>query len=413
MLNRGVSDAISEAEAIRWLCDGAFSRGRAGRIGVELEWILHDPRRPGSRSAVAEVMARLAPGGLDLPAGGRVSFEPGGQVELSTRPAAGVGECLRAAAADLLVLREFVAGTGLVMVGQGLDPRPPKRLVENARYAALESHYDQFGDMGRLWMCNTASIQVNIDAGDDSDGWSGWRRRWWLANSLGPVLLAMFANSPGTRSQSERQVVRFHTDPTRSDPMALHGDPRLVWANYVLDAYVVGIPAPEPQSWQRPVPPMTMREWLRHDMPRPAGRDDLSTHLMTIAPPVIPRGYLELRMMDAQTSDNWVVPIVVVGALIDDPIGSERAAQIAAMLKLPEFRGDWLSAAYLGMNSDTLAAAANACFEVVVDTLPRLAVPPWAQQVVSAFIRAGAPHPRPAIPSQDQGGERSCSPHPS
>src|SRR6476619_6513430 len=100
MLNRCVGGAISEAEAIQWLCDRAFSPGQAGRIGVELEWILHDPRHPCSLSAVAAAMARLAPGGLRLPAGGQVSFEPGGQVELSTRPAAGIGECLQAVATD-------------------------------------------------------------------------------------------------------------------------------------------------------------------------------------------------------------------------------------------------------------------------------------------------------------------------
>ena len=43
-----------------------------------------------------------------------------------------------------------------------------------------------------------------------------------------------------------------------------------------------------------------MRHWLRGDGPRAATQADLDYHLSTLFPPVRPRGFLELRVIDAQ-----------------------------------------------------------------------------------------------------------------
>ena len=41
---------------------------------------------------------------------------------------------------------------------------------------------------------------------------------------------------------------------------------------------------------------------------RPPG-SDLSYHLSTLFPPVRPRGHLEVRVIDAQPGDGWIVPL--------------------------------------------------------------------------------------------------------
>ena len=73
----------------------------------------------------------------------------------------------------------------------------------------------------------------------------------------------------------------------------------------------------------------------RADLPRlgtrqglPPTADDLSYHMSTLFPPVRPRGHLELRMIDAQPGDGWIVPTAVVSALVDDP-GPAQAAMAA------------------------------------------------------------------------------------
>ena len=49
---------------------------------------------------------------------------------------------------------------------------------------------------------------------------------------------------------------------------------------------------------------------------RPPTAGDLEYHLSTLFPPVRPRGHFELRMIDAQPGDGWVVPLAVASALL-------------------------------------------------------------------------------------------------
>jgi glutamate--cysteine ligase len=251
-----VNKALSETEAEEIIFSTSFDREQVGRIGAELEWIVLDPGDPHRRIAIKELQSVLDTERAALPGGGLITFEPGGQLELSTRPFANLAGCLEAARADMHTVESRLAEAGLILYGTGLDGREPQMMAEHPRYAALESHYGQFGRMGRLMMANSASVQINVDAGDGTDGWRGRSRRWLLANYLGLLLTAIFANSAGPASspaQSRRQVIRFQTDPTRTDPLALDIEPRKAWARYAMDALVVGIPQDPPRPWSPPV----------------------------------------------------------------------------------------------------------------------------------------------------------------
>ena len=92
--------------------------------------------------------------------------------------------------------RETVRRPGLARQGYGYDPlRPPRRVLELPRYTAMEEFFDRSGPWGREMMCNTASVQVCLDAGRDTAATGGYRWRWRLAHQVGPVLVAAFANS--------------------------------------------------------------------------------------------------------------------------------------------------------------------------------------------------------------------------
>ena len=203
------------------------------------------------------------------------------------------------------------------------------------RYAAMEKFFDREGPWGRRMMCGTASVQVCLDAGDDSAGQSGYRARWRLLHAIGPVLVAAFANSPlrvgrPTGWRSGRQQVWANMDPGRTRAPVLEaadGDPRDAWAAYALDAELMCVREPGSQDWTAP-PGVTFRDWLRDGGSgslRAPTAQDLDYHLSTLFPPVRPHGHLELRMIDAQPGDGWIVPAAVVTALADD----ERAADAA------------------------------------------------------------------------------------
>ena len=95
--------------ARRHLRDHAFERS-AGRVGVELEWLAapaSDPTRACDFSTV------LTASDVALPNGSRVTFEPGGQPELSSLPFPTVGATCEAVAADLSVFRRALARRGV------------------------------------------------------------------------------------------------------------------------------------------------------------------------------------------------------------------------------------------------------------------------------------------------------------
>ncbi len=124
-------------------------------------------------------------------------------------------------------------------------------------------------------MCGTASVQVCLDAGDDSDGPSGYRQRWRLVHAIGPVLVAAFANSPLREGKptgwvSSRQQVWARMDPGRTRPPRPTSDPRAAWAAYALDAQLMCVRDPGSADWSAP-PGLTFRDWVA---PRaePAGR---------------------------------------------------------------------------------------------------------------------------------------------
>ncbi|MHC5256638.1 ergothioneine biosynthesis glutamate--cysteine ligase EgtA [Streptomyces sp. UC4497] len=393
-------ELITEAEAealVRGIC---FKTGPPRKVGVELEWIVHEPR------PLLKPWLPLAPERLDaayvalraLPLSSALTVEPGGQLELSSLPADSLTECVSAMRADLTAVRAVLRGHGLTLSGHGTDPwLPPRRVLHQPRYDALEASLDRAGPAGRSMMCSSASVQVCLDAGHEEPGPQGLGRRWRLAHLLGAVLVAAFANSPmlsgrATGWRSTRQLLWERIDVGRSGGVPLDFDPREAWARHVLDAPVMCVRA-EDGPWQVP-DGLTFREWARTGEPRPPAHSDLDYHLTTLFPPVRPRGHLELRMIDAQSGDEgWLVPLAVTTALFDDPQAAETAYR--AVKPLAERAGPqpaphnplWRDAARLGLTDPELREAATACFTTALEALPRIGAGPDVRQAVADFTR--------------------------
>jgi ergothioneine biosynthesis glutamate--cysteine ligase EgtA len=446
-LDGGDLDEENAAGHVHGIC---LKTGPPQRVGVELEWLVRDARDPalpvpagriaaavtafdanrgnpgngrrnGEKHARPELPTSSRPG--VLPSGALLTTEPGGQLELSSQPADSLGDLVRATSADLVALREAVAAAGLELAGIGLDPlRPPRRVLELPRYAAMEAFFDQGGPWGRQMMCGTASVQVCLDAGEDSDGPSGYRQRWQLVHAIGPVLVAAFANSPLREGKptgwvSSRQQVWTRMDPGRTRPPRPDEDPREAWAAYALDAQVMCVPNPDSGDWSAP-PGLTFRDWVRGDsatadpVPRDTGvngngtpadeeaadgdvrlrrptADDLEYHLSTLFPPVRPRGHFELRMIDAQPGDSWIVPLAVSSALLSDAKAGDAALAAVEPLwdgRSPGDEGPWVRAARLGPADPAISRASKACFVAAREALDRMTAPDAITGAVDSFI---------------------------
>jgi glutamate--cysteine ligase len=399
-----------EEEAAAYIHGICLKAGPPRKVGVELEWLVRELRDPVSHVSAERIAAAVGgftgPGQLPsssapgvLPAGSLLTAEPGGQLELSSLPADSLDDCVRATAADLAALRTAVAEADLELAGIGLDPiRSPRRILDLPRYAAMEEFFDRSGPWGRRMMCSTASVQTCLDAGDESDGHTGYRYRWRLLHAIGPVLVAAFANSPlhagkPTGWKSSRQQAWANIDPGRTRPIhagfAQRGDPRDAWVAYALDAEVMLIRGQASADWSSP-PGLTLRQWLRGtgSALREPEADDIAYHLSTLFPPVRPRGHFEIRVIDAQPGDGWIVPLAITSALAGDARAADTALAATERIHGDSAAVPWLRAARLGPADPAIAKASRECFDAARAALQRAGTSAPVIAAVDAFIDA-------------------------
>ncbi|HEU5475237.1 MAG TPA: ergothioneine biosynthesis glutamate--cysteine ligase EgtA [Actinophytocola sp.] len=362
-----------EAEA--YVASVCFKHGPPRLTGVELEWTVHhhdDPRRPLDAHHLATALAPYAPRTLvpdspqlSLPAGSPLTLEPGGQVEISALPQASLAELFDNVATDVEALVELLAAAGLVLGQRGTDPyRAPRRLLETPRYAAMERAFRPIGPHGVTMMCSTAALQVCLDVGEPHTVAS----RWAAVCSLGPVLVAAFANSPhlggrptGWASTRLRSVLAV--DPARSGPSAITADPAADWARRVLDTPLLCVRGPG-DCWDVPSG-TTFADWLAGALPGPPTVDDLAYHVSTMFPPVRPHGYLEVRYLDTQPGTGWTAPVALLAALMSAP------ATVESVVELCQPVADrWLPAARAGLADRPIAAVAARVLELGIQALP-------------------------------------------
>ncbi|MET9992456.1 ergothioneine biosynthesis glutamate--cysteine ligase EgtA [Streptomyces mutabilis] len=387
---------VTEAEVEALVHGICFKTGPPRRLGVEVEWLVHEmhaPRLPVAPERLEAVYAALR----TVPLRSALTVEPGGQLELSSLPAASLTECVGTVSGDLDAVRAVLREDGLALVGLGHDPwHTPRRFLRQPRYDAMEACLDRTGPAGRFMMCTSASVQVCLDAGHEEPGPLGHVRRWWLAHHLGAVLLAAFANSPLARDRptgwrSTRQLRWTQIGTGRAGGPPLDSDPRGAWTRHVLDAPVMCVRR-DGGPWDVPEG-MTFREWTRERTPRAPTREDLDYHLTTLFPPVRPRGHLELRMIDAQPGDDgWIVPLAVTAALFDDQEATETAyravkplAERALGLPAPH-NPLYRDAARYALADPELREAAVTCFTAALAALPRLGATTGITDAVAGYL---------------------------
>ena len=405
--------SLSAKDVLSYVRNQIEDHLNAGRVGAEIEWLTVPIGEPHLQTDF-DMVRLLLPEGLILPAGGKITYEPGGQMEISTLPSASADAVCESIAIDFSYAQSAIYEEDVRLVGAGYEPfRKPDRVKNSPRYDAMENYFDSAWPQGRLMMRETAAIQVNVDPPTDSAA------AWRLAHSLGPTLAAAFANSPiaaGRPSgwQSTRLGVWQAIDPSRTTPALATGDPAIDWAQYALDARVMFIAPRAPlkrggatprrygsggrgragpsmimseredldsttKSLEPILVPLTFHQWIEsgHELGYPT-LHDFQTHLTTLFPPVRPKGWLEMRMIDALSDPWWRVPILVVKALLHDETALAAAFEAASSAD-----GLWAQAARDGLNNPLLRASAVACFEIASDVLT--AGPCEHADVVGAF----------------------------
>jgi glutamate--cysteine ligase len=156
-------------------------------------------------------------------------------------------------------------------------------------------------------------------------------------------------------------------DPLRTGPVPDSPDPAAAWTEYALRAPLLCLRGES--AWHAP-PGVSFADWLAGAIPRPPTVADLELHLSTLFPPVRPRGYFEVRYLDAQHPDGWLAPVAVLAALFADESTVDRVRELCAPVA-----GRWLDAARLGLADRSLAAAARSVLDLALGRLDRTDLP--------------------------------------
>ena len=205
------------------------------RIGLEHELLGFEQQthqrldRPRVQELLRSLTARLGVPVLEdediialrLPYGD-VTLEPGGQIEFSGFPESTIAANEASLRRFLGDLHEHAAERGMFFVALGFDPLrnlDEQTWIAKRRYAIMRPYLKERG--GHAWdmMTRTAATQVSLDYADVDD----LGRKYVLGNRLGPIVAAMFANSPfaggvETGLKSTRYAVWLDTDPDRTGP---------------------------------------------------------------------------------------------------------------------------------------------------------------------------------------------------
>lgn len=331
-------------------------------VGAEVEWLVVDLADPMSRPTVAALERTLA--SVSLPGGSRLSFEPGGQVELSSVPARTADDAHSTLLADIAVLRPTLRAQGLDLVATAHDPsRPPVRVSDSPRYEAMEQWFASDGwTAAPEMMCNTTSIQVNVGCGPDPS--KTWRR----ANALAPLLAAMFASSPEGGWASSRLRTWASIDPSRTASALGSGDATADWTEYALAASVV-MRERSDGGFDPLAGGVSLREWIDDppaDWP-PATMADVEIHLSTLFPPVRLKGWIELRVIDMPPDGLWPVPLAVTAALLAPPPTGIPDPAFGWLDEIGDI--SWKDAGRTGLDSPRLASAADQSLRLAVSYL--------------------------------------------
>lgn len=251
---------------------------------------------------------------------GRVTFEPGGQIEFSSAVFQSASRLLDAVGKWISILQSRAQDAMIELKTIGIDERNPIADVplqlQRDRYSRMTGYFNTIGSHGVLMMRQTASLQINIERGENP------ARRWQLLNALAPCLIAIFANSPryagaDTGHKSFRAHVWRMLDNSRTGIFHGQGREAEQYLEFALDAPVI-LGAGETSF-------PTFRSLLKGEG---ATYEIWETHLTTLFPEIRPRDYFEIRSIDAIPLLHLPAAIAFVCGIVYCERSSSRALEL-------------------------------------------------------------------------------------
>jgi glutamate--cysteine ligase len=320
---------------------GSFKTGSSpGLIGVELEafpvsFSDHEKTKAvpvsliRSSAALVEVLKgypmdrdyeKDALSEINLPNGASFQYEPGGQIEIVTQPCPSLSELIAQLDFQQDILDQLTENHQIHFAQIGTNPWFSSDQIglqlDKPRYRALQKYFYEIGPFGIQMMRQTCSLHINLDWGASE---STQVKRFLAANLLVPFATAIFANSgilegKLTGCKSYRSSIWQQLDSKRRGIKKTKKTSGLPGKESLIDAYmdfVMQAPIIHIKTLGDRVFPInfTLDHWLKNPIEGISpSQDDFENHLSLLYPEVRPKGFLEIRTVDALPREWQLAP---------------------------------------------------------------------------------------------------------
>jgi glutamate--cysteine ligase len=265
---------------------------------------VQDLLRSFAESGGGLVNERGVPVEAQVAGSGRITIEPGGQVEFSGSPRFELADSEADLRSFFARLGSFANERGIAFAATGFDPLTrleDQHWYPKERYELMRPYLAKQGVRAWDMMSRTCAIQVNVDYGSETDFVS----KFFVGNRLAPVVTAMFANSPFEQGRlsgfkSTRAAVWLQTDNARSG-VSPAATAQLSFEAFV--DYAISIPMffiRRQGRYLNAVSGLKFGDYLRAgNEPNGAIFQDWTDHLSTIFTEARLKQYIELRSIDS------------------------------------------------------------------------------------------------------------------
>lgn len=360
------------------------------RVGVEVERIAFtaegkslpyesaDLNAPSARALLEKLSAKhhwpIVNSTLDKPIGlstkeGKVSLEPGSQLEFSTEPYPSLGEVEEVLTNFENKVNEITQPWKVNWLSLGLNPvQVPEDLtvIPNPRYHIMSEYLPTKGGLGLAMMRLSTSVQINLDYTCEQEGIDMLR----VALLAAPISYALFANSPIYKGQksgylSYRGKIWEDTDPDRSGLLPQVFDADFNFESYARYLYQLPLMFAENKKGVHvPGKGLSLKDIDEGKLPEvevnPANR--LSAVRQAFTEARLKPGYVEVRSVDGQNpAYRYAASAFWMGILYDS---CARDIVLRRLMRVsPEKRSAWqaqviktgLNTSFEGLDTRVLA----------------------------------------------------------
>jgi len=252
-----------------------------------------------------------------------ITLEPGGQIELSGEPCEDIHCSNVEFTQHIRELLDVADRFNVAFLGLGMQPFSSVGEIQwlpKRRYAIMGPYMEKVGTLGHRMMKQTATVQANIDFGDEKDAMEKFRTGMGLA----PVMGGLFANSPISDGEVNgfktfRGHIWTRTDKDRCGLLEFAFSSELTFERYVEYALDVPMYFIVRSGEYLDMTGTPFRYFLEHGhRGHEAAMDDWRLHLSTLFPEVRLKHYMEFRCVDSQPPELMpAMPAMVKGIFYD------------------------------------------------------------------------------------------------